>query len=76
MTARRLEGARKARGSVDAIHGEAYKRRQRVETYNVINVVAALAIGLVVVRAIQAGVEHYFPGSEPAVVLRFIFGGP
>lgn len=41
-----------------------------------LNVIAALAIGLVAVRAIQATVEHYFPGSEPGVALRFIFGGP
>jgi hypothetical protein len=47
-----------------------------VETYNVLNVVAALTIGFVVVRAIQAGVEHYFPGSDPASVFRFLFGGP
>ncbi len=48
----------------------------RVESYDVLHVVAALAIGLIAVRALQAGVEHYFPGSEPGVVLRFIFGGP
>ena len=47
-----------------------------METYNVVNVVAALAIGLVVVRGLQATVEHYFPNTEPAAVLRFIFGGP
>jgi hypothetical protein len=47
-----------------------------METYSVVHIVAGLAIGLVAVRGIQAGVEHYFPGSEPAAVLRFIFGGP
>lgn len=47
-----------------------------METYSVAHLVAGLAIGLVVVRGIQAGVEHYFPGSDPAAVLRFIFGGP
>lgn len=47
-----------------------------VETYDVIHVVAALAIGLLAVRAIQATTEHYFPGSEPTVVMRFLFGGP
>lgn len=47
-----------------------------VETYDVLHIVAALALGLVAVRGIQAGVEHYFPSSEPAVVMRFLFGGP
>lgn len=47
-----------------------------METYDALHVVAVLAFGLVVVRGIQAGVEHYFPQSEPAAVLRFIFGGP
>jgi hypothetical protein len=47
-----------------------------METYNVVNVVAALTIGLLVVRAIQATTEHYFGNTEPAAVLRFIFGGP
>ena len=47
-----------------------------VESYNVVNVVAALTIGLVVVRGLQAAVEHYFPNSEPSAVLRFIYGGP
>ena len=47
-----------------------------METYNVVNVVAALTIGFVVVRGLQATVEHYFGNTEPAAVLRFIFGGP
>lgn len=47
-----------------------------MESYNVLNVVAALTIGLVVVRTIQAGVEHYFPNTEPAAVLRYLYGGP
>jgi hypothetical protein len=47
-----------------------------METYNVVNVVAALTIGLVVVRGLQAAVEHYFPGSDPSAVMRFIYGGP
>ncbi len=38
--------------------------------------VAALTIALVVIRGIQAIMEHYFPQSEPAAVGRFIFGGP
>lgn len=41
-----------------------------------LNVVAALTIGFVAVRGGQAAIEHYFPNSEPAAVLRFIFGGP
>lgn len=41
-----------------------------------VHLVAALTLGLVAVRGIQAGVEHYFPNTEPAAVLRFIFGGP
>jgi hypothetical protein len=47
-----------------------------VETYDVLHIVAALAIGLVAVRGIQAGLEHYFPSTQPTVVLRFLFGGP
>lgn len=47
-----------------------------MESYDVVHVVAALTIGLVVVRALQAAVEHYQPNTEPAAVLRFIFGGP
>jgi hypothetical protein len=47
-----------------------------MESYDVVHVVAALTIGLVAVRAIQATVEHYFPNTEPAAVLRFIYGGP
>jgi hypothetical protein len=42
----------------------------------VINVIAALTLALVVVRGIQAAVEHYFPNSEPAGVMRFLYGGP
>lgn len=49
---------------------------RRVETYNVLNVIAALTVGLVAVKGIQAAVEHYFPDSDPAAVLRFIYGGP
>ncbi len=47
-----------------------------METYNVLNAIAALTIALVAVRGIQAAVEHYFPNSEPAGVLRFLYGGP
>jgi hypothetical protein len=47
-----------------------------MESYDVVHVVAALTIGLVVVRGIQAAAEHYFPNTEPVSVLRFIFGGP
>jgi hypothetical protein len=46
-----------------------------VETYDVLHVLAALTIGLVAARALQATVEHYFPASEPAAVLRFLYGG-
>jgi hypothetical protein len=47
-----------------------------MESYDVLHIVAALTIGLVAVRAIQAGVEHYFPNTEPAAVLRFLYAGP
>lgn len=47
-----------------------------VESYDIVHLIAALTIGFVVVRGLQAGVEHYFPSSEPAAVLRFIYGGP
>jgi hypothetical protein len=47
-----------------------------VETFNVVNWVAAAAVGFLLIRAVQATTEHYFPGSEPTVVMRFLFGGP
>ena len=47
-----------------------------METYDVVHIVAALTIGFVAVRAIQAATEHYFPNSEPAAVLRFLYAGP
>lgn len=47
-----------------------------METYDVVHVVAALTVGLVAVRGLQALVEHYFPNSEPAAVFRFLYGGP
>lgn len=47
-----------------------------VETYNVVHTIAILAFAFLVIRAIQATTEHYFPGSEPGVVMRFLFGGP
>jgi hypothetical protein len=48
----------------------------RMETYDVVHVLAALTIGLVAARGVQALTEHYFPNSEAAVVLRFLYGGP
>lgn len=47
-----------------------------METYDVLHLVAALTLGLFAVRAIQAGVEHYFPNTEPAAVLRYLYAGP
>jgi hypothetical protein len=47
-----------------------------VESFNVVNWVALAAFGFLVIRAVQATTEHYFPGSEPTVVMRFLFGGP
>lgn len=47
-----------------------------METYNVVNVVAAITIGFVVIRGLQAAVEHYFPDSDPCAVMRFLYGGP
>lgn len=41
-----------------------------------LHILAAMTIGFVVIRALQAGVEHYFPNTEPAAVLRFIYAGP
>ena len=46
-----------------------------MESYDVLHIVAALTIGLVVVRAIQAASEHYFPNSEAGAVFRFLYGG-
>lgn len=47
-----------------------------METYEATHLVALLAFAFLVIRAIQATTEHYFPGSEPTVVMRFLFGGP
>ena len=47
-----------------------------MESYDVLHIAAALTIGLVVIRAIQAAAEHYFPNSEPVAVARFLYGGP
>ncbi len=47
-----------------------------METFNVLNWVAAAAIGFLLIRALQATTEHYFPSSEPTVVMRYLFGGP
>ena len=47
-----------------------------MHSIDVLHEVAALTLALVVVRGIQALAEHYFPGSQPTQVGRFIFGGP
>lgn len=49
---------------------------RRMHAFDVAHAVAAITIGLVVVRGLQAVSEHYFPNTEPVAVLRFIFGGP
>lgn len=61
---------------LESMGGCAGRNVDRMESYDVLHIVAALTIGLVAVRAIQAGVEHYFPNSEPAAVLRFLYAGP
>jgi hypothetical protein len=43
---------------------------------DILHEIAALTLALVVIRGVQALAEHYFPGSEPAAVGRFIYGGP
>lgn len=47
-----------------------------MHSIDVVHEIAALTIAFVVIRALQALAEHYFPGSEPTAVGRFIFGGP
>ena len=47
-----------------------------METISVLYVVALLAVGMVAVRGIQATTEHYFPDSDAANVMRFLFAAP
>ena len=47
-----------------------------METVDALHVLAVLTFALVIARFVQAGVEHYFPNSEPAAVLRYLYGGP
>jgi hypothetical protein len=47
-----------------------------MESYSVLHLAAGVTIAFLVIRGIQAGTEHYFPSSQPAAVMRFLFGGP
>jgi hypothetical protein len=52
------------------------RRKGVVHSVDVVHEVAVLALAFVFIRGLQALAEHYFPGSEPASVGRFLFGGP
>lgn len=47
-----------------------------MHSVDVVHAAAVLTIALLVVRGVQAVVEHYFPNSEAAAAARFIYGGP
>ena len=49
---------------------------QGVHSVDVIHVAATVTIALLVIRALQAIAEHYFPDSEGVAAARFIYGGP
>ena len=46
-----------------------------MHTANAANVVAFVLLGLTLGHAVLALVEHYFPGSQAGLALRFIVGG-
>lgn len=43
---------------------------------DVLHEIAAISIALFVIRGLQALGEHYFPGTQPTAVGRYLFGGP
>lgn len=47
-----------------------------MHSVDVLHEIAALLVALFVIRGIQAIGEHYFPGSDPVAVGRFLVGGP
>lgn len=47
-----------------------------MHSVDVIHAAAVLTVALLVIRALQALAEHYFPGSEGVAAARFIYGGP
>lgn len=47
-----------------------------MHSIDVVHEIAAITIAFIVIRAFQSLIEHYFPGSNPAAVGRFIYGGP
>lgn len=46
-----------------------------MHSVDVVHLAAGLTLALVFIRGVQAITEHYFPGSEPAAVMRFLYGG-
>lgn len=46
-----------------------------MHTVDVVHLGAGLLLALVVLRTTQALTEHYFPGSEPVHVFRYLLGG-
>lgn len=47
-----------------------------MHSIDVVHEIAVLAIAFTFIRGLQALYEHYFPGTDPAAVGRFLFGGP
>jgi hypothetical protein len=47
-----------------------------MNSVDVIHAAAVLTVALLVIRALQAIAEHYFPQSEAVAAARFIYGGP
>lgn len=47
-----------------------------MHSVDVVHAAAVLTVALLVIRGVQAIMEHYFPDSEAAAAARFIYGGP
>jgi hypothetical protein len=47
-----------------------------MQTIDVLHAAAVLTLALVLIRAIQAVLEHYAPEAGPTVAMRYIYGGP
>lgn len=47
-----------------------------MHSVDVIHVAATVTVALLVIHALQAIAEHYFPDSEAVAAARFIYSGP
>lgn len=47
-----------------------------MHSVDVIHSAAVLTVALLVIRGVQAIVEHYLPNHEATAAARFIYGGP